>query len=160
MRVAVIGAVAALVALVFAIVVTSSGGGSHAPSGDISAQALAVEHQLLCPQCTNERLDICNLAICNDMKGVIRERLQGGQSQDEIVGYFRNRYGERVLSQVPREGFNLVLFGWVGGSLLLVAIAGGAFIVQLRRGSNASTRVAISPTADDEWIDRQLEADE
>ncbi|MEI6504530.1 MAG: hypothetical protein WCO90_01445, partial [Planctomycetota bacterium] len=32
------------------------------------AQVLAVEQQLLCPLCVNERLDVCTLAICNDMK--------------------------------------------------------------------------------------------
>ena len=31
----------------------------------LEAQALSLERQLLCPQCTNKRLDVCEIAICH-----------------------------------------------------------------------------------------------
>ena len=40
-------------------------------------QMLAVERQLLCPLCVNERLDVCTTAVCADMKEIIREVAPG-----------------------------------------------------------------------------------
>lgn len=158
-RLAIAGSVALVIvgAIAFVLFLTRSGP-SVRTSDDIDAQALAIERQLLCPQCTNERLDVCSLAICNDMKGVIRSRLEAGAPPDDIVLYFRNRYGDRILRQIPREGFNLVLFGWVGGSLALVALAGGAFLYRLRRPRHAPPAGSGAGAASDEqWLDAQIE---
>ena len=140
------------------VLFTAGRGANVSPGGDLDARSLAIERQLLCPQCTNERLDICTLAICNDMKRLIRERLAAGDPPDDILLYFRGRYGDRVMRQIPREGFNLVLFGWVGGSLALVALAGGGFLYRLRRATvaRASANGSGDPH-DDAWLDAQLE---
>jgi cytochrome c-type biogenesis protein CcmH len=165
-RLVVVAGIALAVALgVGYVLFATHGRAGDAASGTIEERSLAVERQLLCPQCTDERLDVCNLAICNDMKAVIKQRLQNGDAPQTIIEYFQNRYGQRVLAQVPARGFNLVLFGWVGGSLALVALAGGAFLVQLRRGHPraapaAATAAAGATAPDDAWLDRQLEAGE
>lgn len=126
------------------------------------AQVLAVEQQLLCPLCVNERLDVCVLAICNDMKQIIRERLAAGAPPDEIILFFETRYGPKVRAALPREGFNLVLFGWVGGAILLTAVAAEYALYSLRRDSRRRTRAAASPasaasmpapSSDDRWVD-------
>ncbi|MYH40666.1 MAG: hypothetical protein F4150_02595 [Chloroflexi bacterium] len=103
-------------------------------------QQLAIERQLLCPQCVNERLDQCARAICEDMRATIREQLAAGTPPDQIVFFFRARYGDRVLAQLPREGFNLLLFGWVAGSLALVAAGGGFALLRMRRSARRSAR--------------------
>jgi cytochrome c-type biogenesis protein CcmH len=141
------------------VLLVTRGGPAASTSGDLEARALAVQHQLLCPQCTNERLDVCNLAICNDMKAVIRQRLAAGDPPEVIVAYFRDRYGDRVLAQVPREGFNLVLFAWVGGSVMVVALTGGYFLLSLRRAATPAAPGADGADGgapDDAWLDRQL----
>ena len=132
-------------------------------SPELEERALNIERQLLCPQCTNKRLDVCELAICIDMRDQIRSQLVEGRTNDEIIFFFSNRYGQRVLAEIPREGFNLVLFGWVGGSLLLVAIGGPLFLLQLRRSGRAYRAAqaegeAIPPGSaeDDAWLDAEL----
>ena len=128
------------------------------------AQVLAVEQQLLCPICTNERLDVCSNAICNDMKRVIRERLQAGSTPDDIILYFETRFGPKVRARLPREGFNLVLFGWVGGALLLTALLGGYALYGMRRDTaRRAARANAAPTspAGDGWVDALVdEADD
>ncbi len=99
-------------------------------------QALSIEKQLLCPQCTNERLDICSIQICIDMRKEIREQLQNGRNSDEIIFYFQNRYGQRVLADLPRSGFNIVLFGWVLTSIALVTLGGCYTLFRLNQKTN------------------------
>ena len=128
----------------------------------LEERALGIERQLLCPQCTNKRLDVCELTICVDMRGQIREQLVLGRTNDEIIFFFSNRYGQRVLAEIPREGFNLVLFGWVGGSFVLVAVGGALFLLQLRRGGRAYRAAHAAPSAspeDDAWLDAELSKD-
>ena len=126
------------------------------------AQELAVERQLLCPLCVNERLDVCTLAICNDMKQLIRERLAAGSTPDDIILFFETRYGPKVRADLPREGFNLVLFGWVGGAIGLTAVAAGYALYSMRRDSDrrlargASSRSGTPAAGDDRWVDALL----
>ena len=144
---------AALIALAFVT------GGAGTATQDLEAQALQIERQLLCPRCTNVRLDQCELPICADMRGQIREQLAGGEPGDGVLLFFSNRYGERVLADLPRSGFNLVLFGWVGGSIVLVALGGGAMLWRLRRTARPAPALSVCGTlteADDDWLSEQL----
>ena len=125
-------------------------------------QALAVERQLLCPICTNERLDVCSTAICQDMKRIIRERLAAGSSPDDIILYFETRYGAKVRAELEPSGFNLWLYGWIGVSTLAIAGIGGWFLLGLRRRStpaSGSTR-GVPPVEDDAWLDAQIADDD
>ena len=116
--------------------------GVRAPTGYAqqvdTEQQLAIERQLLCPQCVNERLDQCELPICEDMRTIIRQQLLEGVPPDQIVFFFRARYGERILSNLPIEGFNLLLYGWVIGSVLLMSLGGTWALWRMRRSSLAS----------------------
>lgn len=136
-----------------------------AGSEEVSAQAnddraLKIEQRLLCPQCTNLRLDVCDTIICADMRREIQDRLSEGQSDQQIIEYFQGRYGQRVLADVPRAGFNLVLFGWVAASLVLVAVVGAFVLLRLRRTASPAATGALAE-ADDRWLDEQVrEADD
>jgi len=134
-------------------------------------QAIQVEQQLLCPICTNERLDVCSTAICQDMKRIIRERLAAGSSPDDIILYFEGRYGEKVRAELEPKGFNLWLYGWIGASLLVVASLGGWFLVRLQRRAQPSVEGvptprsgvpsdAASDAASDAWLDAQIADDD
>ena len=145
----------ALVLLVGAGIDVSPAAAQVPPLADprMEAQAQSIERQLLCPICTNERLDVCATAICSDMKRIIRDRLAAGSTPDDIMLFFEQRYGQRIRADLPREGFNLVLFGWVGGSLLLVAAGGVWFLLSARR---SSPPVPASADVDDRWLDTQI----
>lgn len=127
----------------------------------VSAQAsdevmLRIERQLLCPQCTNKRLDVCETQLCFDMRTEIRERLARGESDQQIIDYFVGRYGQRVLAAVPREGFNLVLFGWVTGSIVLLALFGLYMLPRMRRTATPQPDAASLDASDERWLDEQL----
>ncbi|MGE0229632.1 MAG: cytochrome c-type biogenesis protein CcmH [Dehalococcoidia bacterium] len=145
-----------VIAAAVAIALLSGTGGVLRAQTDIDVRALDIERQLLCPQCTNLRLDVCETQICIDMRSVIRERLEQGQSDTQIIDYFTGRYGDRVLADVPREGFNLWLFAWVGGSMAMVALLGGYVLLRLRRTAVAPQAV---DAADERWLDEHMRHD-
>ena len=127
-----------------------------------SEAQLRIERQLLCPQCTNLRLDVCDTQICIDMRAQIRERLARGESDQQIIEYFTWLYGDRVLAEVPRRGFNLVLFGWVGASMLAVAVLGAVVLVGLRRsarGTEIESAPANLDAQTERWLDEQIAQD-
>lgn len=109
----------------------------------LAAKQLEVERQLGCPICTNLPLNVCDNQICQQMKGVIHDRLAAGDSSDQVVAYFVSRYGEGILLTPPRQGFNLAV--WY---LPILALIVGAAIVwafvrrSLRRQRLAARRLA------------------
>ena len=163
MRVALIAGAAAAVALA-GVWASGNLGATVGPAGaqDFEAQALQIEQQLMCPRCINVRLDHCELTICEDMRAEIRDQLADGRSGDDILLYFSDRFGDVVLAELPREGFNLWLFGWVGGSVLFVAVVGAAALWRMRRGATLAPAGAGGPldAAEERWLDDQIRARE
>ncbi len=124
------------------------------PPGQVSpaeARAIAVEQQLLCPQCTNKRLDTCDIEICQDMRREIRARLGRGEDENDILRFFAGRYGDRILTALPTRGFPLWLWTWVAGSIGAVTLLGAMWLRGQRRAP-ASTEGALLE-ADDRWLD-------
>lgn len=122
------------------------------PPPTLEERTLDIEQRLLCPQCTNKRLDVCDIAICQDMRREIRTRLEQGQSDAEIIAFFSGRFGERVLATVPKSGFNLWLWGWVVGSVTVVGAVGIRWLTSRTRRASAPPLV----DSDDRWLDAQL----
>jgi len=60
------------------------------------------------------------------MKADIQQRIDNGQSKDQILDSYVQRYGDVILAAPPKEGFNLS--AWV---MPFVAIAGAAFLVYM-----------------------------
>jgi cytochrome c-type biogenesis protein CcmH len=59
------------------------------------------------------------------MRQLIQQKLDAGESREEILQYFVDRYGVSVLREPPRQGYFWALWwgpvvGLVGGILLLV----------------------------------------
>lgn len=130
--------------------VVATPGTASAQERSVEEQAQQVERQLLCPTCTNERLDVCGLAICRDMKRIIRERLEAGSTPDDIILFFETRYGPKVRAELEPEGFNLWLYGWLVATTGAVAVLGGWFLLRLRRAARPAEAVdAHDPDGDD-----------
>jgi cytochrome c-type biogenesis protein CcmH len=89
-----------------------------------------VASQLKCPVCQGESVADSPSTISQQMRGVIRQQLQQGQSEQQIIQYFVSRYGNSILWSPPKQGFTLL--AWVipiaillGGALLLVLVIRG-----------------------------------
>lgn len=109
-----------LVTLLISMVpVTAYAQGSDPTDDEVNA----VAKQLYCPVCENIPLDTCGTTACEQWRGIIRDKLADGWTEDEIKTYFVNQYGDRVLAEPPRRGFNWIIYAvpviiFIGGGYL------------------------------------------
>lgn len=94
------------------------------------ARALALEREIRCVQCENEPIAQSTADIAADMRALVRERIAAGDSDAEIRGFFRARYGDFVLFRPPMDARTILL--WLAP--LLLAGAGGWALVRMRAG--------------------------
>lgn len=87
----------------------------------------SVASQLKCPVCQAESVADSPSLLAQQMRAVIRHKLQAGQSEQEIIQYFVNSYGEQIIWSPPWQGFSLL--AWLipivlmpGGVLLLFVV--------------------------------------
>lgn len=125
-----------LLALLFAGFLLVTPAAAQQPVTDDDVNRVAKD--LFCPVCENTPLDTCPTAACQDWREEIRTQLALGKTDAEIQQYFVDRYGPRVLSSPPREGFNLIV--WL--LPVALAIAGIAFFARYLGGLRAQPKAA------------------
>lgn len=120
----------------------------------------AVERKLRCQcGCTLDvftcRTTDFSCQVSPAMHRDVNALVEGGYSATEIVAAFVDGYGESVLMAPPKRGFNLV--GWAM-PFTVIAIAGGALAVLLRRWRRRADAVAATRQAEPVPYDRTAEA--
>jgi cytochrome c-type biogenesis protein CcmH len=103
----------------------------------------AIAKRLYCPVCENIPLDVCAEQACKDWREDIRIKLAAGWTDDQIIQYFLEQHGAKVLSAPPPEGLNLMVY------ILppVVLIAGAIVLVRvIRSWQKMATPVETSPT--------------
>ncbi|MGB7334351.1 MAG: cytochrome c-type biogenesis protein [Salaquimonas sp.] len=72
-----------------------------------------------CMKCQNQSIDDSDADLAKDLRLLVRDRITKGDSNDEVLGYLVDRYGEFVLLKPSFSMANLVL--WVAPLIALVA---------------------------------------
>ncbi|HVA24110.1 MAG TPA: cytochrome c-type biogenesis protein CcmH [Chloroflexota bacterium] len=118
-------------------------------SQSLDDQALAIANELQCPVCENVTVAYSNATLAAQMRQVIRDKLAQGQTHDQIIHYFVDRYGEAILTQPPKHGLNLLV--WL---LPLAGLLGGLGVLGTglwsRRPQPAEAAPAHEPVLSDE----------
>ncbi len=86
-----------------------------------------VASQLKCPICQGESVQDSSSELAQQMRGVIRQQLQSGKSEQQVIQYFVDRYGEQIVLVPRRQGFTLL--AWLVPLILLLTGAGLLFFV-------------------------------
>ncbi len=115
----------------------------------LEKRARGISAGLRCLVCQNQSIDDSNAPLARDLRLVVRERIKSGDTDEAVVAYVVDRYGEFVLLRPPLNAGTLVL--WLAPALLLVAASGFALRLWLRSASASSdTVVAEAPLTSDE----------
>jgi len=102
--------------LIFAL-----GAQAGAPSPADPAGAKRVDdlsQALRCLVCQNQTIADSQAPLAIDLKNQIREKIEQGQSNEQIIDYMVQRYGDFVLYRPPVKATTLAL--WFGPAALLV----------------------------------------
>ncbi|MBI3075879.1 MAG: cytochrome c-type biogenesis protein CcmH [Deltaproteobacteria bacterium] len=81
--------------------------------------------QLRCPVCQNLSVGDSPSELANQMRQLIRERVQRGETREQVVAYFVSKYGEWILLEPPARGLNLI--PWLAPFVALLAGGAGLF---------------------------------
>ena len=127
-------------ALLFAVFLLFSLPGISSESTEQRIRQL--EEKLRCLVCQNQSLADSNAELAGDLRREVRDQVAAGRSDDEIVSYLVQRYGDFVLYEPPFKATTALL--WVG-PFLLFAAAVGFLLVAVRRRRNAPQEPALVP---------------
>ncbi|GCE25893.1 hypothetical protein KDA_13770 [Dictyobacter alpinus] len=95
--------------------------------------------QLRCPVCQGESVADAPSGLALQMRGIIRQQVQAGKSDSEIIQYFASRYGEGNIVWVPQwQGFTLL--AWIVPIVLM--LAGFIFLFLVVRDWSKDARLA------------------
>ena len=96
----------------------------------------ALTRELRCPKCQNQDLADSNAPIAADLRREIHRLMVEGKTDEEVVAYLVDRYGEFVRYKPAFEARTWLL--WLGPGLLLLIGLGAGWALLRRRHTAAS----------------------
>ena len=111
----------------------------------LEARARVLSKELRCMVCQNQSIDDSDAPLARDLRILVRERLQAGDSDQRVIDFLVARYGEFVLLK-PRFSLHTALL-WLGPAAILLIGAVGLFMVARRYQTRARSGLPIPTEA-------------
>jgi cytochrome c-type biogenesis protein CcmH len=112
-------------ALLALVLVAPPAARAAAPAG-VESATREIARSLRCPVCEGLSVADSPTALAAEMRALIRKKVAAGESAEEIVAYFVERYGEEVALVPRRQGLGLAL--WWGP--VAIFVLGGAVVAR------------------------------
>ncbi len=87
-------------------------------SAALEAKVLAISQDLRCLVCQNQSVADSNAELAQDLRQLVREKLQQGQSEAQINAFLKQRYGDFVSYKPPMQMSTWLL--WLGPFVALL----------------------------------------
>jgi cytochrome c-type biogenesis protein CcmH len=120
----------ALVLVCFGLAVAAQEARPLAEDPVLEAQVLRIADELRCLVCQNETIAASHADLAVDLRKQIRQQLQQGRSEQQILDFMVQRYGDFVLYRPPVRSNTWLLWG---GPFLLLGAALLALGLNIRR---------------------------
>ncbi len=85
---------------------------------EIAKRFQKLTYELRCPKCQNQNLADSNSTLSMDLKQIVYEKLLAGESDEQILQFMKQRYGEFILFRPEMSKSNAFL--WTGPIIFLV----------------------------------------
>ncbi|MEM9439487.1 MAG: cytochrome c-type biogenesis protein [Pseudomonadota bacterium] len=123
---------------------------------ELERRARSLSKELRCLVCQNQSIDDSNADLARDLRQLVRERLLAGDTDEEILDFATERYGDFVLLRPPMKPSTWLL--WYGPIAIFV-LAGIAVFFYVRRRRDEPLEVSVNSLSPDEQakLDRLLE---
>lgn len=110
----------------------------------LEKRMVGLAEKLRCLVCQNETLASSHAELAEDLRREVREQMQQGKSDQEIIDYLVARYGDFVLYDPPMKSYTILL--WFGPfALLLIGV--GVLVFQLRKRRKLIQDSELTPEA-------------
>lgn len=132
--------------------------GERLPNAAQESAAQSIGRELRCLVCQNQSIDDSDAPLAKDLRVLVRERLVAGDSDEAVMSYVVERYGDFVLLKPPMNSHTLLL--WLA-PLLVLATALMVILRAMRRPvSAAATAATAAPLSEreEEELTRVLDA--
>ena len=97
--------------------------------------------ELRCLVCQNQTIADSNADLAKDLRRQVYEMLQQGQSEQQIINFMTQRYGDFVLYKPAFTAKTALL--WLGPSLLLLTGLGVLLLVVRRKKPQNSPALSV-----------------
>jgi cytochrome c-type biogenesis protein CcmH/NrfF len=105
----------------------------------IDRQTREISSQLRCVVCQGLSLQDSPSQLAQEMRAIVREKLEEGMTPDEVKAFFTDRYGEWVMLKPEPKGFNLFVYVMP----VLMFVGGAGFVLfNVRKWTAAKPDVA------------------
>lgn len=127
------------------------------PQQTLDQRVYEVAEQIKCPVCQDESVASSSASISEQMRLVIRQQLESGKSEQEVLAYFAAHYGDQILLTPPPRGFNLL--AWLMPvAMLLAGLCLISFVTyDWRRQARGQTGEIDDQRVEDSLEDAELE---
>jgi cytochrome c-type biogenesis protein CcmH len=98
--------------------------------------------ELRCPKCQNQNIADSNAEIAQDLRTKLQQMLTANKSDEDIVKYMTDRYGDFVLYE-PRITTQTYLL-WFGPFLLLAIALSIVFLIVRGRNKRTSNNIELN----------------
>lgn len=92
----------------------------------LEQRARDLSSEIRCMKCQNQSIDDSDAELARDLRIMVRERLVAGDSDQQVLDYLVDRFGEFVLLKPKFSLSNLAL--WAAPLIVLI----GGFFISLR----------------------------
>ena len=128
--------------------------GEILPDAALESRARHISAELRCLVCQNQSIDDSNAPLAKDLRLLVRERLQAGDSDRGVMDFIVARYGDFVLLKPPFNSRTLLL--WLAPVLCLIGVGYGLLRAVGRIGTGGNVSVPAPLTAAEETALRSL----
>ena len=105
-------------------------------SPDLELRYKALSQELRCPKCQNQNIADSNAPISRDLRAIVHEQLEAGATDEEIIDFLVNRYGEFVRYRPGMDSNTLWLWS---APIILLVMAVGVVVTQMRKDRDVQT---------------------
>ena len=101
----------------------------------LEARVLRISAELRCLVCQNQTIADSHAGLADDLRREVRDQVQRGASDEQVVQFMTERYGDFVRYRPPFKAGTALL--WLGPAAMLLGGAGALAWVLRRRARNA-----------------------
>ena len=65
---------------------------------------------IMCPICSGQTIGQSSNETSSQMRDLVLKKLRRGETKEAVLQYFASKYGERVLAEPTKGGFNRMLW--------------------------------------------------